>query len=163
MTIESDHFFGVDNYKAWEDEPIPLEEKNNFSKLAENLVSYALLAASTHNTQPWLWGINEGQETLSLRVNKEAILLESDRKERQSFISVGCALENLQLAASYYGFAPHIDYFPDNDRYLVEQEIQAEMQSQSEMTVHLHIFSLNPYRATVKLGKVSDNWWEEFL
>ena len=51
----------------------------------------------------------------------------------------------------------------NNDRYLVEQEIQAEMQSQSEMTVHLHIFSLNPYRATVKLGKVSDNWWEEFL
>ena len=49
------------------------------------------------------------------------------------------------------------------DRYAIEEEIQAEVQALTDIKVNVHIFTLNPFRATAVLGSVPDDWWKEYL
>jgi nitroreductase len=75
------------------------------------LVRYALLAPSTKNTQPWRF-----------RVGDDAVFLHADRSRRQPvadgdlrelYLSLGCALENLLIAAERFGYVHVVEYFPD--------------------------------------------------
>lgn len=84
---------------------LPNEEK----KLAF-LVNFALLAPSSHNTQPWLFKV--GDTTIEVWANAKRALAASDSNNRQLFISLGCAIENLLVAADYYGWKASVEYFP---------------------------------------------------
>lgn len=76
------------------------------------LVAYAILAPSSHNTQPWKFAIEE-EDTLALFMDPKGWLRVADSDQREWHISSGCALENLVLAAQHFGFAPQVAYFPD--------------------------------------------------
>ena len=67
------------------------------------LVRAAILAASPHNTQPWLFKVaNSGIELfIDTRRNVGAL----DPYLREEHIGMGCALENLMLAAAANGYA----------------------------------------------------------
>lgn len=91
------------NYGAWDIEPLAdpaAVPKENFYR---HLVGWAILAPSTHNVQPWKFTLIPEQDTVVVRVAPEGILPVSDPIGRQAHISVGCALENLILAAEHYG------------------------------------------------------------
>lgn len=79
------------------------------SKLVE-LIRYATLAPSGHNTQPWLFSI-EGN-TIRIAPDFTRRLPVVDPDDHALYISLGCALENLVIAANNAGYDAAISYFP---------------------------------------------------
>ena len=77
-------------------------------------MSYAILAANPHNTQPWIVDLT-GPGNLDLYVDQQRLLPETDPPARQIHISQGTFLENLKLAARQYGYRTEIKYFPKGE------------------------------------------------
>jgi nitroreductase len=67
------------------------------------LVSAAILAASPHNTQPWLFKVSDSSIELHIDTSRNVGAL--DPYLREEHIGMGCALENLMLAAPANGYA----------------------------------------------------------
>jgi len=67
------------------------------------LVRAAILAASPHNTQPWLFKI--GDTSIELHIDTQRNVGALDPYLREEHIGMGCALENLLLAAPANGYA----------------------------------------------------------
>lgn len=67
------------------------------------LVRAAILAASPHNTQPWLFRVTDSSIDLYLDCRRYPGAL--DPYLREEHIGMGCALENLMLAAAANGYA----------------------------------------------------------
>lgn len=63
----------------------------------------AILASSAHNTQPWLFEPHEG--SIAVYADLSRNLGAADPFRRELFVSIGCALYNLRLAAADLGFA----------------------------------------------------------
>lgn len=78
------------------------EDKLNF------LLNYAILAPSSHNTQPWKFNVT-GDE-IRLFADKTKWLEISDADQRELYISQGTALENLILAATHFGYDCSVTY-----------------------------------------------------
>jgi hypothetical protein len=72
------------------------------------MVHYATLAANGHNTQPWKFAIR--QETIEIHPDYSRHLPVVDPDNRELWISLGCTLENLLLAARAAGYAPEVAY-----------------------------------------------------
>jgi len=67
------------------------------------LVRAAILAASPHNTQPWLFKVHDSAIELLIDTQRNVGAL--DPYLREEHIGMGCALENLMLAAPANGYA----------------------------------------------------------
>ncbi len=74
------------------------------------LVRAGVLAASVHNTQPWLFRV--GAESLELLADPGRHLGPMDPFRRELHISLGCALENMVLAAGAQGLRPEVEFLP---------------------------------------------------
>lgn len=70
------------------------------------MVEQAIKAPSGHNTQPWLFKINES--SIEIHPNLDKTLPVVDFDNRELFISLGCATENLCIAASCRGYEPKV-------------------------------------------------------
>ncbi len=81
-----------------------LEEKFKF------LLRYAILAPSSHNTQPWKFSVAEDE--IQVFIDRTRWLKVADPDQRELYISVGCALENLLIAAEHFGYGHQVAYFP---------------------------------------------------
>ena len=79
------------------------------------LVRYATLAASGHNTQPWKFAITE--HAIEIHPDLARQLPAVDPRDRELWISLGCALENLLVAARAAGYAPEVTY-PDTADFI---------------------------------------------
>lgn len=66
------------------------------------ILSCATRAPSTHNSQPWLFKIVPNG--VSVFYDKKLKLPEADKNGRDLFISMGCMLENMKIAAIHFGF-----------------------------------------------------------
>jgi len=93
----------------------PLAKTSLESTRMRELVRYASLAASGHNTQPWkfrVWG-----NTLEIHPDYRRRLPAVDPRDRELWISLGCALENLLIASRAVGHAPEVTY-PDKSEFI---------------------------------------------
>jgi hypothetical protein len=88
----------------------PLERVSPLPARMRGLVRYATLAANGHNTQPWKFAINE--QAIEIHPDYTRRLPIVDPNDRELWISLGCALENLLVAARAEGYAPEVSY-PD--------------------------------------------------
>ena len=75
------------------------------------LLRYAILAPSSHNTQPWKFSVAEDE--IQVLVDRTRWLKVADPDQRELYISVGCALENLLIAAEHFGYGHQVAYFPE--------------------------------------------------
>jgi hypothetical protein len=72
------------------------------------LIRYATLAANGHNTQPWKFAITE--DAIDIHPDHARRLAVVDPNNRELWISLGCALENLLVAARATGYAAEVTY-----------------------------------------------------
>jgi nitroreductase len=77
------------------------------------LLRYAILAPSTKNSQPWRFVI-EGNEVQLVAVLERGMPV-ADPDRRELYISLGCALENLLVAAEHFGFRHGVTYLPERE------------------------------------------------
>ena len=80
------------------------EEKLTF------LLNYAILAPSSHNSQPWK--LNVTNDSILVFADRSRRLQVADADQRELYISLGCALENLIVAADHFGYNSSVAYFP---------------------------------------------------
>lgn len=83
----------------------PLSERARF------LLRYAILAPSSHNSQPWEFAVEDG--TIEVHAVEQRWLEAADRDKRELYISLGCAVENLCIAAERFGFDFELAYRDD--------------------------------------------------
>lgn len=74
------------------------------------LVRAAILAASPHNTQPWLFRVSDSSIELYAEPSRSAGAL--DPYLREQHIGMGCALENLMLASDANGYSASATLLP---------------------------------------------------
>lgn len=68
---------------------------------AEDLIRYATLAPNGHNTQPWSFAAAPGAVTIRPDFTRRTPVVDPD--DHHLFVSLGCAAENLSLAAAARG------------------------------------------------------------
>ena len=81
----------------------PWKDWRNTNDTPLSLVRAAILAASPHNTQPWLFEVTDSSIALHIDTRRNVGAL--DPYLREEHIGIGCALENLMLAAPANGYA----------------------------------------------------------
>ncbi|EMA6342774.1 twin-arginine translocation signal domain-containing protein [Bacillus cytotoxicus] len=91
-------------YSAW----------NTSAQGMEEIVRAATLAANSHNTQPWRFDI--GDTYIHIFADKARNIGTADPFLREMHASLGCALENLVIAAAAKGYSSEIEYFPDSSQ-----------------------------------------------
>jgi hypothetical protein len=80
---------------------------------AEELIRLAILAPSGHNTQPWKFSIRGHSIRIYPDFSRSLPVVDPDG--HALFISLGCALENLVIAAQHHGFSTKVEYFPPEE------------------------------------------------
>ncbi len=95
----------------------------NGEALEESLIHAALLASSPHNTQPWSFAYEARR--ISLFVDDARSLGAMDSLARERHIGLGCAVENLVLAAQAKGVDAHVTWLPEasNPSWIAEVEL----------------------------------------
>lgn len=84
------------------------------------LVHYATLAASSHNTQPWIFEL--GTREIKVRPDFARRCQEVDPDDHHLFVSLGCAVENLAQAARAAGLQAHAHYDSRTESIRVDLE-----------------------------------------
>ncbi len=103
----------VSSTKAWEireqDFPgwLPITEQLRF------LLRYAILAPSARNSQPWRFAVKD--RNVHLFADLTRIQPVADPHARELYMSLGCALENLLVAAEHFGLQHAVTFFPRHD------------------------------------------------
>lgn len=84
-----------DNYSAWQ------IKESDYKGIAD-LPRWAVLAPSSHNTQPWRFSVDGNSIIISPDFKRR--LEASDRTNRELYISLGAVIGNLKVAAHYFGW-----------------------------------------------------------
>ncbi len=87
------------------------------------LVWMATLAASGHNTQPWKFAIKDNEIEIHPDYSRRLPIV--DPHDRELWMSLGCALENLLIAVRADGYAPEVTY-PDPTRDFIRVRLAAD-------------------------------------
>jgi hypothetical protein len=99
---------------------------------------YAVLAPSSHNTQPWLFHFDGAD--LQLRADRTRACHVVDPDDRELIISCGCALYHLRSAMAHFGYLGWIDLLPNsNDRDLLARitlGVQKENSAEEGLLFH---------------------------
>ena len=96
------------NYSAAVSETWRHYELGNATYDYVGLVRYATLAASSHNTQPWKFKLEPGRIVILPDLLRRCPAVDPD--DHHLYASLGCAAENLLLAAQAAGLKGHYSY-----------------------------------------------------
>ena len=77
----------------------------------ERIVAAGILASNPHNSQPWLFRMTDSAIDLFADPSRQIGVIDPFRREM--YIGLGCALENMVLAAAAEGFAADVQLLPD--------------------------------------------------
>jgi hypothetical protein len=78
------------------------------------LIHSATLAPSGHNAQPWTFSVDSNVIRLFPDFSRRLPVVDPD--DHALYISLGCALENLIIAANHNGLKSTVDYFPPDEK-----------------------------------------------
>lgn len=78
------------------------------------LLNYAVLAPSSHNTQPWRFEVTE--RAVRFHMDHDRWLRCADPEKRELHLSVGCAVQAFVRVLPHFGLLGAVTYFPDEGR-----------------------------------------------
>ncbi|MDY6796420.1 MAG: nitroreductase [Actinomycetota bacterium] len=93
----------------------------SFEDMAKFLVSYAILAPSGHNTQPWRFAIKSNSVEVYADYSRRLPVADGD--DRELTMSIGAAITNLEVAAAHFGLKNEVRYHSGNDKELMARVI----------------------------------------
>lgn len=96
------------NYQAWDIKIDDFFKQTNDADRLRFLLNFAILAPSSHNSQPWKFEISDNKILISLEPSR--LLPVGDANNRQAIISLGCAAQNILIAADYYGYNAQVNF-----------------------------------------------------
>jgi len=108
----------------------------------EGLVAAAALAANPHNSQPWLFRVR--QDGIQLFADRARKLRAIDPDERELMLGLGCALENLALAAEARGYKAGVTLLPKGP----ESDMVAAIELQPAEPTPSPLYDMIPMRRT---------------
>jgi nitroreductase len=100
------------NLKVWEISENDFPSNGTLFEKFKFFINYAILAPSGHNTQPWLFKIND--DNIEVIADRTRALPVIDPDDKELIISCGAAIENMSIAMKYFGFKPEIFLMPDS-------------------------------------------------
>ncbi len=103
----------ADQQSLWEIDEKQFPQDAPLGAQLRFLLGYAILAPSSHNTQPWRFAIDANAGRVEVHADEACWLRVADADRRELHLSLGCAIENLIIAARRFGLAARVDYFPD--------------------------------------------------
>ena len=86
-------------------------DRGSISEKLRFFIAYAILAPSSHNTQPWLFRLVDN--VIYLYADRTRALPVVDPDDRELVMSCGAALYTLRLAMRHFGYQASVDLFPD--------------------------------------------------
>lgn len=126
---------------------LSLDSQASMHKKLRYAVQCAVLAPSSHNSQPWHFIVND--ESVTLCADRMRALPVVDPFDRELTISCGAALFNLRTALNHYGLSYRITLFPSEaDPDMLAHVHVSERGYQDDSLAPL--FSAIPDRATVR-------------
>ena len=78
-------------------------------QILKQLIHYATLAPSSHNTQCWKFRIDENQSGITILPDFTRRCPVVDPDDHHLYLSLGCAVENLIIAAEAHGFSTRVN------------------------------------------------------
>ncbi len=101
----------INSLDPWNISPLDYPSSAPLNEQLAFLVRYAILAPSSHNTQPWMFRIVDGG--VDIFADTQRMLYVIDAKGRQLIMSCGAALFNLRTAIRRFGYRDHVDILLD--------------------------------------------------
>ena len=95
----------------WRVAPEDLPPEAGPSDVLRFCLRYAVLAPSSHNTQPWRFRLDG--DSVSVGLDTSRGLAVTDPDDREALISVGAALLHLRVTLAALGFSCRIQLWPD--------------------------------------------------
>lgn len=143
-----------DNYlNAWLVDESQFPRSGTAEQQLRFLLRYAILAPSTHNTQPWLFCID--RNTVDMYADYGRSLPIADPHNRELTISCGAALFNLRTAINYFGCVGEARPFPDPRVPNLVARVKIEC-AQSQPSVWHELFKAITRRVTDRGPFLSD-------
>lgn len=105
------------NYRAWN-----ITERDYKPDDLSSLIQWAVLAPSSHNTQPWSFSVENN--SIKVAPNLERKLAISDPTRREMYISLGTAIGNLKVAANYFGLRTDEQLIQDEETGITQKVIR---------------------------------------
>lgn len=78
------------------------------------LLRYAILAPSSHNSQPWRFQVSNNEIRMFRDDARRLFIVDPDGREQT--ISCGAALFNIRVACHYFGFQPDVAVLPSGEK-----------------------------------------------
>jgi hypothetical protein len=100
-------------WDPWEISESSFPKKGDGSDKLRFLLNYAILAPSSHNSQPWLFNIVG--DAVELYADRRRALPVCDPRDRELTMACGASLFHLQIALRHFGYSGKIRTFPKAD------------------------------------------------
>lgn len=97
----------------WQVEASGYPSGGNYVDKFRFFLRYAILAPSSHNTQPWFFRI--GHDHLDVIADRSRALPVVDPQDRELVISCGAAIGVLRAALRHFGYKGNIELLPEGD------------------------------------------------
>lgn len=138
---------GALSYFSWPDtnqyleEMARLREALSSDPAMEDFIRYATLAANGHNTQPWRFHASQNRVAILPDFTRRTEVVDPD--DHHLFVSLGCAAENLLIAAQAHGRpgAAHVES-------ATETRIEIDLATSTPKETPL--YSAIPYRQSTR-------------
>lgn len=113
---------------------------------AERLIASAILAPSSHNTQPWKFVVRDGG--IDMFADYSRAMTQNDPAHRELVMSCGCALYNLRVAAAWMGLHMRVDSASDwrDDGWLARASFEQAKTRSAEADLCTAIYARHTYR-----------------
>lgn len=100
------------NLLAWEISENDFPFKGTNKDKLKFFINYAVLAPSGHNTQPWLFRIND--DSIDILADRTRALPVIDPDDKELIISCGAAITNITVAMKYFGINFTLKTYPQD-------------------------------------------------
>ncbi|WP_132061551.1 Acg family FMN-binding oxidoreductase [Halorussus amylolyticus] len=108
--------------EPWNVSETGFPDQGTLGEKAQFLLRYAVLAPSSHNSQPWLFTVFDDE--IRLFADRERWLRVADPDRRELHLSLGAALENLLIAVEHFGLGHDVEYVDGSFEYVSSDEFE---------------------------------------